>query len=74
MCLFKKKKPKIEINSKYKIGDPVSFFYKQDLKFGFVHNVKLSDEGKVIYDIQIGGECPAVIYDIKEYDLVKRGS
>ena len=71
MCFFKKKKPKIEINSKFKMGEAISFFYKGDLKFGFVHNIKLSSEGKVIYDIQIGGECPAIINDVREIDLIK---
>ncbi len=72
MCLFKKKKPKIEINSKFKKGELVSFFYRGDLKFGFVYGIKLNEESKVIYDIQIGGECPAIIKDIRELDLVRR--
>ncbi len=72
MFFFKKRKSEIEINSKYKIGDSVSFFYKKELRFGRIYNVRLSDDSKVIYDIQLGGECPVVIYDVEE-DLVKGG-
>ena len=68
MCLFKKKKKKI-INSKFKEDDFVSFFYKGELNFGFIYNIKEDENGKILYDVQIGGECPAILKDIKEIDL-----
>ena len=67
MCLFfKKKKEKEIINSKFKKGDYVHFRYRDELMFGFIYNVRRSSVGKVVYDIQIGGQCPGFLYDINE--------
>ena len=32
--------------------------------------MKQDELGKVIYQIQIGGECPAIINDVQEEDIV----
>lgn len=69
MCFFRKKKPKVEVNTKFKVGDCVSFRYRGDLTFGWVYEIHLNREESVLYDIQIGGQCPAIIYKIKEEDL-----
>ena len=69
MCFFRKKKPKVEVNAKFKVGDCVSFRYRGDLTFGWVYEIHLNGEESVLYDIQIGGQCPAIIYKIKEEDL-----
>ena len=70
MCFFKKKEP-IKIDSKYSIGNYVIFKDKKDeVTNGFIYNVKLIDE-QVCYDIQIGGECPAVLENIPENKVIK---
>lgn len=67
MCFFKKKKKvaKPQIDSKYQIGDMVRFRHKGDICTGYIYEVYQKNDG-VYYDIQIGGECPAIINSIKE--------
>lgn len=73
MCFFKKKKAnKPVINSQFKVGDPVRFRHKDELTFGWIYEIKLGPNGKVIYDIQVGGQCPAVLKDIPEEILKLR--
>lgn len=67
MCLFKKK-TKIEINSKYKLGQKVFFKYKGDVTAAYIYSVKETEDG-IIYSLQIGGECPAIIENIKENNI-----
>lgn len=71
MCFWKKKK-EINIDSKYQLGELVLFKYRNDLMNGYIYKIYLSPSGEVIYDIQIGGECPAVINNIPETEVVKK--
>ena len=68
--MFFKRKKKISIESKYIKGDTVNFKHHGELTFGIICNVKANEEGTVLYDIQIGGECPSIIYNVKE-DIVR---
>lgn len=68
----KKKKEDIIINSKFKVGDQVRFRYRGDLVFGWIYTIKKGPSGNIIYDVQIGGQCPAIIYDIEEEALTLR--
>ena len=71
MCFKRKKKE--PINSLYHIGDFVSFRdEKRGLTPGLIYEVKLDKDQKVIYDIQIGGECPAFYYNISEDKVILR--
>ena len=67
--LFKKKKTYPNA-AKYKEDDVVSFKYRGDLAFGYIHDAKLSDSGEVLYTIQLGGQCPALLYDFKEENII----
>lgn len=58
---FKKKK----IDSKYKTNDLVFFHYNNDLKLGNIVKI-YKDNDEILYDIQIGGECPSVVKGILE--------
>ena len=72
MC-FWKKKPKIQIDSKYQEGDFVLFKNKKDeATSGYIYRIYLSPNGDVMYDIQIGGECPAILNEIPENKVIKR--
>ena len=64
MCFFKKKKE--VIIGKYQIGDFVNFSYKGEMSPGMVYGVSKDEQGNIIYSIQIGGECPAIIRGVKE--------
>lgn len=71
MCLFKKKKKKPVINNnKYSLGRSVQFRYRGELTPGIVYDLNLDDEGKVIYDIQVGGECPFIVRGVSEKDII----
>ena len=67
--LFKKKKVYPDI-AKYKEDDCVSFRYRDDLAFGYIHDANVDDNGKVTYTIQLGGQCPALLYDFKEENII----
>lgn len=67
MCFFKRKKTVYEkIDSKFDVGDSVYFRYKEELYFGYVMSVRKNMNNEIVYSVQIGGECPVVIRDIKE--------
>ena len=68
MCLFRKKK-KIVIDTKFKVGDRVRFRYRNELYFGWIYVVYPKEEGQSIYDVQIGGQCPMIIQGRKEEEL-----
>ena len=73
MCFFKKKKKEEtpEINSKYQLGEMVRFRYKGEISPGYIYAVHQKEDG-LYYDIQIGGECPTVIYGVKEETVLPR--
>ena len=48
------------------------FKYRNDIMNGYIYKIYLSSSGEVMYDIQIGGECPAVINNIPEMEVVKK--
>lgn len=73
MCFFKRK-PKVEIESKFALGESVRFRYKGEINPGYIYRIYLNQNGEVVYDVQIGGECPAVIVNIKEEEILKISS
>ena len=70
MCFFKKKNKKEPITgNKYQVGQTVRFRYKGEICPGYIYEVKQDDNKNIIYDVQIGGECPAIIVNIKEEEI-----
>ncbi len=69
MGLFKRKK-KIEIDSKFKLGEFVAFHMNRDLKHGVIKNVKIVD-GVTLYDINVGGEASWLAEGIEESKILK---
>ena len=66
--LFKKNKwPE---NAKYQKGDFVNFRRRGELCFGYIYEAFLDNDGIVTYTIQIGGQCPALIYNWKEDEII----
>lgn len=71
MCFRKKSKEIIKIESKFHLGDYVDFYYKDDVYFGYISNISLDANKQVIYDIDIAGQCPATLSDIKEEKVIR---
>ena len=70
--LFKKQSKAVSLpNSKFKIGEYVDFHHKDDLYFGHISNIYLDADGSVLYDIDIAGQCPATLTEIKEEKVVR---
>lgn len=67
--MFFKKKKKYPDTAKYKLDDFVNFRYRNELYFGYIYDAMVVD-GKILYTIQIGGQCPALIYNYKEEDII----
>lgn len=68
MC-FRKKKVVEKINSKFALGDQVKFRDRDGfLTTGYVYSIRKEGD-KIIYDVQIGGECPAIKKNIPEENL-----
>lgn len=68
MCFFKKNK-KIVIDTKFKLGDFVAFKHYGERTVGWIYNIYPKDNSETIYDIQIGGQCPAVVNNVKESEI-----
>ena len=75
MCFKRKKnlikeystqKSSIETNTTYKIGQFVHFRYRDELYFGYVNWIYKGTNNEILYDIQVGGQCPAIIKGIRE--------
>ena len=73
MCFFKKK-VKVEVNGKYQLGESVRFKYRGEVCPGYIYRVYLDNNDNVVYDVQIGGECPTIIVNIKEEEIFKISS
>ncbi len=71
MCFFKRKK-KEKIETKFKVGDPVRFHYRDELYFGWIYVIYPKEGVSTLYDVQVGGQCPMVIKGIKEEELTLR--
>lgn len=69
MCFFKKKKPKEPINSKYQLGEMVRFRHKGEISPGYIYAIYKNESGDILYDVQIGGECPAIINGVREENI-----
>ena len=64
------KKSKYPEKAKYQKGDFVNFRRRGDLCFGYIYEAFENKEGSIYYTIQIGGQCPALIYEWKEEDII----
>ena len=71
MCFRRRTKETIQINSKYNVRDYVDFYYKDDIYFGHISNIYLDSNNEVIYDIDIAGQCPATLTEIKETKVIR---
>ena len=70
MCFWKKKKKTVIVGSKYNLGDFVLFKNKRDeATNGYIYNIKQEGD-TILYDIQVGGECPAIIENIPEDKVI----
>ena len=65
-----KRKDKYPPEAKYKKGDFVNFRRRGELCFGYIYEAFADKEGKITYTIQIGGQCPALLYDWKEEEIL----
>ena len=64
---FKKKYPAV---AKYKAKDFVNFYYQSEIRFGWIYDSEVDKSGAVSYTIQIGGQCPSLLYDIPESKII----
>lgn len=65
-----KRKPKYPKNARYKLGDYVNFRFRGDLYFGYVYGASEAPDGTVTYTLQIAGQCPALLHDYREEDII----
>ena len=68
--MFFRRKKKYPLIAKYKENDYVNFRFRGELYFGYIYDAKVNSENKVLYTIQIAGQCPALLYDYKEEDII----
>ena len=71
MWFKKKSKEKVQINSKFSLGDYVDFYYKDDVYFGHISKIYLDSSNLVNYDIDIAGQCPSTLSEIKESKVIR---
>lgn len=56
--------------ARYKLRDFVRFRHRGEVRFGFIHEARLGEDGKVLYTIQMGGECPTFVYNFPEESII----
>ena len=68
---FKKKtkEPEPVTGSKFLPGDDVYFKHRGDRTYGRICRVYSGECGEILYDVQVGGQCPYFLYGKKEEDL-----
>ena len=72
MCFFHKNHREIpNIPTKFKLGDFVDFWHRDDLYFGVVSKVEISNGNSITYDIDIAGQCPTTCCKIPEERVVR---
>lgn len=72
MCFFSKKCPQIpNIPTKFKVKDYVDFWYKDDVYFGTVSSIVLENGNKILYDIDVAGQCPTTFTAIPEEKVIR---
>ena len=65
MWPFKKKVKKV-LDSKFKKGDFVRFMDHGEQTYGYIYEIKEAPDGSIIYDIQVGAQCPWIAEGIPE--------
>ena len=40
------------------------------MRFAWIYGAKVDKSGAVSYTMQVGGQCPALIYDVPETDII----
>lgn len=72
MCLFRKEKKQVkEFDHKFSVGQFVDFWHRDDVYFGTVSKVSLDPQNRVIYDIDIAGQCPETFKEILEEKVIR---
>ena len=74
MCFFKKKKKIEPIIGKFHLNEMVRFRYKGEICPGYIYQVYKGENQEILYDVQIGGECPAIIKGVKEVNILPKKS
>lgn len=68
MFFFQKKYPAA---AKYKLKDFVNFYHRGEMRFAWVYDAKVDKtSGEILYTMQVGGQCPALVYDVSETDII----
>ena len=67
MFFFKKKYPAV---AKYKVKDFVNFYHRGEMRFGWIYDAKADKAGAISYTVQVGGQCPALIQNVPEADII----
>mgnify|MGYP003300594913 CR=1 FL=1 len=72
--IFKKKSKKNTWppNAKYQLRDFVRFRHRGEICCGIIYQARVDEDGNVLYTVQIGGECPILINDYKEENIVDK--
>ena len=68
MFFFKKKYPAA---AKYKVKDFINFYHRGEMRFAWIYDAEIDkSSGAVSYTMQVGGQCPALIYNVPESDII----
>lgn len=68
MWPFKKKYPAA---AKYGLRDCVRFYHRGDMRVAWVYGAAVDKKSAAVtYTLQVGGQCPALIYDVPEGDII----
>lgn len=63
------KRKKYPETAKYQKKAEINFRYRGELMFGYIYDAR-EDNGKIIYSIQTAGQCPAIIENYQEENII----
>lgn len=63
------KKQKAVVTGKYQEGDLVYYVRRGERTVGYIYNIYADADGTVLYDVQVGGQCPYIWHGLKEDEI-----
>ena len=66
---WKRKKEEPVIEAQFKDGDFIYFKRRGERTVGYVCKVYYGEDHEILYDVQVGGQCPYYWYGLKEDEI-----
>ncbi len=66
---LKRKKETAVQGAKFQVGDFIYFYRRGERTRGYISKVYYGNDREILYEVQVGGQCPYYWPDLKEEDI-----